>query len=177
MEKSLKSTAVNQGLYLGLILSTLTIIGYVVSLELFTKWWFGIALLLLVIIFGIVSSMKSRSLLGGFISFKQAFTAYFITVLVGILISSVVSIVIFNFVDPESAVVLQDMIIQNQMAMMERFGAPQESIDAAVQQMEANGNMYSIGNIFKSIAYQLVGFSVVGLIVALVVKRKDPDAA
>ena len=177
MEKTLKSSAINSGLYLGIILAALTVIGYTIDLSLFTQWWFGILLLLLVIIFGIVSSMKARKLSGSFISFKGAFTAYFITILIGILISSVVSIIIFNFVDPESAVVLQDMIIENQVEMMERFGTPQEAIDQAMQKVEANGSMYSIGNIFKSIAFQLVGFSIVGLIVAAVVKRKDPNEA
>ena len=177
MEKTLKSSAINSGLYLGIILAALTVIGYAIDLSLFTQWWFGILLLMLVVIFGIVSSMKAKKLSGGFIKFKVAFTAYFIAILIGILISSVVSIVIFNFVDPESAVVLQDMIIENQVEMMERFGTPQEAIDQAMQKVEANGSMYSIGNIFKSIAFQLVGFSIVGLIVAAVVKRKDPNAA
>jgi hypothetical protein len=177
MEKTLKSSAINYGLYMGLILSSLTIIGYAVDLGLFTKWWFGIIFLLLVIVFGIISSMSARKILNGFISFKQAFTAYFITILVGIVISSVVSIVIFNFVDPESAIVLQDMIIENQSEMLSKFGTPQEVIDQSVAQMRAGGSMYSISNILKSIATQLVGFSIVGLIVAAVTKRNDPNAA
>ncbi|WP_299364294.1 DUF4199 domain-containing protein [Winogradskyella sp.] len=177
MEKSLKSSSANYGLYLGLILSALTIIGYAVSLDLFTKWWFGILLLLIVIILGIMSSMKARKLLGGFISFKNAFTAYFIAILVGILLSSLVSFLIFNVVDPDAASILQEKIIESQVQMLERFGTPQDAIDKAVSDMQANGSMYSIGNILKSIAYQLVGFSIVGLIVALVVKKSDPNAA
>ena len=177
MEKSLKSSSVNYGVYLGLILASLTILGYAVSLDLFTQWWFGIIFLLLVIVFGIVSSMGAKKLLGGFISFKNAFTAYFIAILVGILISSIVSIVIFNVIDPDAANILQEKIIESQIAMMENFGTPQEVIDEAVSKAQANGSMYSIGNILKSIAFQLVGFSIVGLIVAAVVKKNDPDAA
>ncbi|MBT8244569.1 MAG: DUF4199 domain-containing protein [Winogradskyella sp.] len=177
MEKSLKSSAVNYGLYLGIVLAALTVIGYAIDLSLFTKWWFGIFILLLVIVFGIISSMNTRKLSGGFISFKEAFTSYFVTILIGILINSVVSIVIFNFVDPDSAIALQDMIIENQAQMLERFGTTQEAIDQAVAQIREGGSMYSIGNIAKSIAVQLVGFSIVGLIVALVVRKNDPNAA
>ena len=108
MEKSLKSTAVNYGLYLALILSSLTIIGYAVYLDLFTKWWLGISQMLLVIIFGIVSASKAKSNLGGFISLKDAFTAFFITVAIGIVISALVGMIIFNFVDTEAAAVLQE---------------------------------------------------------------------
>ncbi|MGB0980850.1 MAG: DUF4199 domain-containing protein [Winogradskyella sp.] len=177
MEKSIKSLASNYGLYLGLILATITVIGYSISLDLFTKWWFGIIFMLLIIIVGIIASMKARNLLGGFISFKNAFTAYFITILIGIIISSLVSIVIFNIVDPDAAIALQDKIIETQVELLQRFGTPQETINQAINELKANGNMYSISNILKSIAFQLIGYSILGLIVALVVKKSDPNAA
>lgn len=177
MEKSLKSSATSYGLYLALILSSLTIIGYAVYLDLFTQWWFGISQMLLVIIFGIISAVKARSLSGGFISFKNAFTAFFITIAIGIIIPALIGLVIFNFIDPDAATLLQEKIVNSQLSMMENFGAPQEAIDEAMKQMEAQGSFFSVSNSLKTIAYQLVGFSVVGLIVAAVVKRKDPDLA
>lgn len=177
MEKTLKSSATSYGIYLALILSSLTIIGYAIYLDLFTKWWFGISQMILVIIFGIVSSVKARNLLGGFISFKNAFTAFFITIAIGIVIPALIGLVIFNFIDPDAAALLQEKIIETQLAMMENFGAPQSAIDEAMKQAEAQGSFFSISNSLKSIAYQLVGFSIVGLIVAAVVKRNDPDLA
>ena len=177
MEKSLKSSSANYGLYLGLILAALTIVGYSVSLDLFTQWWFGIFILLVIIIFGAISSMQAKKLFGGFISFKNAFTAYFIAVLIGIVISSVVSILIFNVVDPEAASILQEKIIEMQVAGMEKFGMPEEGIEKAISDIRANGSMYSVMNVLKSVAFQLIGFSIVGLIIAAVVKREDPDAA
>ena len=177
MEKTLKSSATSYGIYLALILSSFTIIGYAVYLDLFTQWWFGIGQMLLVIIFGIVSAVSARKLLGGFISFKDAFTAFFITIAIGLVIPALIGLVIFNFVDPDAATLLQEKIVESQLSMMEKFGAPQASIDEAMKQMEAQGSFFSISNSLKSIAYQLVGFSVVGLIVAAVVKRNDPDVA
>ena len=70
MDKPLKSSALNYGLYLALILSSFTIIGYAVYLDLFTEWWFGIGQMFLVIIFGIISAIKAKKLFGGFISFS-----------------------------------------------------------------------------------------------------------
>jgi Protein of unknown function (DUF4199) len=177
MTKSLKSSALNYGLYLGLILSSFTIIGYAVYLDLFTQWWFGIGQMFLVIVVGIVSAMKAKKILGGFISFKEAFTAFFITILVGVTIPALVGFIIFNVVDVEAANILQEKIVNSQLAMMEKFGAPQESIDMAVEQMQKEGSFFSLGNTIKSIAYQLVGFSIIGLIVAAVTKKNDPHAA
>lgn len=99
MKTSFKSSAVNYGLYLGITLILLTGIGYAVSLDLFTEIWFGLLFLFVVVIIGIISIAKSKKLLGGFISFKDAFSSYFLTLLVGVLISAAFSIILFNFID------------------------------------------------------------------------------
>ena len=177
MEKSLKSTAANYGLYLAIILSSFTIIGYAVYLDLFTKWWLGITQMIIVIIIGIMSSLNARKNAGGLISFKDAFTAFFVTVAIGITSSALLGMIIFNYIDSEAATVLQDKIIETQITMLENFGAPQETIDLTRSQLEAEENFFSIANVFKSIAYQLLGFSLIGLIVAAVTKKKDPNLA
>lgn len=176
METSIKSNAINYGLYLGGTLSLLTVFAYAVNLDLFTQWWYGVGLMILVIIFGIISAMTSKKLVGGIINFKGAFSSYFIAVAIGIIISSLVSFVIFNFIDPDAAKLLQEKILDSQVAMMRGFGAPEDSIAEVVEQMEKEDNMFAITKVAQSIAFQLIGFSVVGLIVALVVKKDDPQA-
>jgi hypothetical protein len=175
METSIKTNGINYGLYLGGTLSILTVFAYAVNLDLFTKWWYGVGLMILVIVFGILSAMSSKKLFGGIINFKGAFSSYFITVAVGIIISSLVSYIIFNVIDPEAANILKDKILDSQVEMMRGFGAPQESIAEVVEKMEKEGDMFSIAKVAQSIAFQLVGFSVVGLIVALVVKKEAPQ--
>jgi len=176
MEKSLRSSAVQYGLYVGLILSAFTIVAYAVNLELLTKWWLGIILFLVIIIMGIVSTAKARGLLNGFISFKQAFTAWFITIVVGIGISTLVNILIFNVIDPEAAEMVKQASIEASVSMMENFGAPQETIDQAIAEIE-NTNQFAVGNLLKSLAFQFLFYAVIGLIVALIMKKSDPDAA
>ena len=176
MEKSIKSLAINWGLYLGVTLALSTVLGYI-NLDLYTKWWFGIGMMILIIVFGIISAMKAKGLLGGFISFKESFTSYFITIALGLVISTVVSIIIFNFVDPDAALTLKEKIMDSTVEMMQNFGAPEEAIAEAVEKMEADENIFAIGKVLQSLAFQLIGFSVVGLIVALVVKKNNPDEA
>lgn len=176
MEKSLRSSAVQYGLYIGLILSAVTIVAYAVDLELLTKWWLGIVLFLVIIVIGIVSTAKAKSLLNGFISFKQAFTAWFTTIVVGILISTVVNILLFNVIDPEAAEIIKQNTIEATVSMMENFGTPQEAIDQAVIEIE-NTNQFAVGNLLKSLAWQFLFYAVIGLIVALIMKKKDPDLA
>ena len=175
MENSIKSNSINRGLYLGGFLVLVTVLGYVLNMELLVKWWLGILLLLVIVIVGIVSVAKAKDILEGFISFKQAFTAYFVTVAIGVLISVVFNIILFVFIDPEAAHQLQQQIIDNTVNMMEGFGAPADAIAEQVDKMESQ-NQFSLGTQLMSIAWQLLIYAVIGLIVAAIMKKSNPDA-
>jgi len=173
MENSIKSSAINYGLYLGGFLSLLTVLVYAVKLDLMTNMWYGISLLLLIVVFGIISIAKGKGIQEGFISFKQSFTAYFLTILIGLVISTIVTYIIFNIVDPDAAIVLKEKTIEASIKMMEGFGAPPDAIAEQVDKLE-KGNQFSIGNIVQSLVFQLVMFSIIGLIAAAIMK-KNPD--
>ena len=175
MDKTIKSIATNFGIYLGAILSAITVIAYATNLELLTEWWLGIGLFVMIIVFGIISISKSKHALGGYISFKEAFTAYFVTVLIGIVISSLVSIIIFNFIDPEAAITLKELVIEKSIEMMRGFNAPEESIAEALSQMEEAPSQFAIGNVIQSLLIQLVIYSVIGLIISLIMKKTNED--
>ncbi|WP_452220470.1 DUF4199 domain-containing protein [Lacinutrix salivirga] len=177
MEKTIKSIAVNYGLYLGILLAAVTVLGYAVNLEILTKWWLGILLFIAIIIFGILSIAKSKSALGGFIDLKQAFTSFFITVLIGIVISTLVSVIIFNFIDPEAAETLKEKVIEASVDMMRGFNAPEDAIAEAVDKMEAQENQFAIGSLVQSLLIQLIIYSVIGLIVSAIMKKNNPDQA
>lgn len=174
MNKPLKSSALNYGLYLGLTLIAVTTIIYAFNLELFSNWWLGIILFLVIIGFGVVSAAKAKSLNNGFLSFKEGFSAYFITVAVGAILSGIVSIILFNVIDPDAAQFLNEKAIENAQAMMEKFGAPQAEIDKAITKME-NESQFTIGKVLQSTAIQLIFYAVIGLIVGLIMKKNDPN--
>ncbi|WP_299116606.1 DUF4199 domain-containing protein [uncultured Winogradskyella sp.] len=177
MEKSLKSSSLNYGMYLGLILSAFTIIAYALNIELLVNFWIMLLLLPLVaIVFGIISTAKAKSILGGFMSFKQAFSSYFITVAIGMIISSLVSIVLFGFIDPDAATMLQEIGMEKARAFMESMGAPESEINKAMAKA-AEEDAMSISSQLYNIAKGLIFYAVIGLIVALIMKKKDPDAA
>lgn len=175
MEKSIKSSAINYGLYLGAALSLITITIWFVNLNLMANIWLGIGILLAAIAFGVVSTAKSKSIMNGFLTFKEAFSSYFITIAVGVIISQVVSFILFNFIDPEAAKQIQQITIDSTVNMMEGFGAPAETIAEAVENIE-NTNQFSIVNVIKSTAWSLVFQAVIGLIVAAIMKKSNPDA-
>lgn len=176
MEKTIKSIAANFGLYLGLALSAITVFSYAVSLEFLTKWYAWILLLILPIIFGIISISKSKYALNGFISFKSAFTSYFLTILIGISISTIVSVLIFNVIDPDAAIQLKEKMIEGVANFMRGLGAPENQVVEAVEEMRNQPNNFSFSALIQEFVKNLLVFSVIGLIIALIMKKADDNA-
>ena len=177
MEKSIKSSAITYGVYLSCVLALFTVLGYVIKIEILVNFWLTMLILpLIIIVFGIISTAKAKGLLSGFINFKQAFSSYFITVAIGIMISTLVTIILFNFIDPEAAEQLKELMIEKVVVMMEKFGAPEEATTEAITQIE-NQDTFGLGTQFKSLAQSLIFFAIIGLIVALSFKKTDPNAA
>jgi hypothetical protein len=176
MEPTPKSIAINNGLYLGGILALISVLIYAVNLDLFTEWWLGIILFIVVVVYGVFSSIKSRTSLGGFISFKQAFTSYFITIAIGTFIATIVGIAIFTFIDPEAATYLNEQILLLTKQTMERFGMPQEAMQAALDEAAKKDN-FSLGMQSQAFVFRLAFYAVIGLIVALIVKKTNNKEA
>lgn len=176
MEKSLKSIATPYGVYAGIALSLITVLAYVFNLELFTKWWLGVANLLLLLVIAILAVRACKKFkTKDYFSFKEAFTAYFITAALGLLIATVVSIIIFNAIDPEASKIVNDLTADTTRNMMEKFNVPQADIENAVAEIK-NSNQFSLLNQLKSYIFQLAFFSAIGLLVALVFREKNPKA-
>tara|TARA_R110000850_G_scaffold150497_1_gene273274 strand:+ start:187117 stop:187653 length:537 start_codon:yes stop_codon:yes gene_type:complete len=172
--KIIKKIAIAQGINLGIILALSTTLMYALKPEMFTKWWVGILTYLIVILLGIISVSKSKGKLNGFISFKEAFTSYFITIALGLFISTLVAIIIFGIVDPDTAKYIQESAMETTRNFMERFGVPEADIEKAIADMAKQDN-FSIVSQLKSYIFLLAFLSVLGLLIALIFKRKDPS--
>jgi len=174
MEKSLKSIATNFGLYLGILLTMATVIPYIIDIGLLTNTWLGVFILISIIVFGIISVAKAKQAQNGYASFKEAFTAYFITIALGLLISTLVSYVLFNFIDTNAAEVLKEKTIEKTVQMLENYNSPTSIIDETVEKLESQNN-YSLINIAQGLVGYILMFSIIGLIVAAAMKKKNPE--
>ena len=177
MEPTTKSSSVNYGLCIGAILSIWTILNYGIgNLELLVNFWIILLITpVLIILIGVISTLKAKTIQGGNINFKEAFTSYFITVVVGFVLSSLISYLIFNVIDKAAGLELIDIVTEKTVKMMERFGAPSDQIALQVAEIENQdkGLQAQILQVFQGI----VMFSVVGLIVALIVKKTESKDA
>jgi hypothetical protein len=154
----IKKNGVTFGIVTGIISCLLTSAIYAIDLNLFIKPWIGAISIIIYLIIGIVLLSKTKKEINGDFTFKDAFTTYFISAVVGILIST-----IFN--------ILNEITIKYTINMMQKFGAPSSSINEAIKGMKES-SPYDIDSLLKGMITSIVFSSIFGLIMAAFFKTR-----
>jgi hypothetical protein len=170
-----KKIAINMGLYLGLTLTLLITVIYAIDLNLFTESWIGIVNVLLITVFGVLSATQFKKTLSGFISFKLAFTSFFIAVVIGFMISTLFNLLLFNVIDVEAKTILSENVIKYTVEMMQEFGAKAADINKVVEDMRASDS-FGVAGQLKGFFFNIIFYSIIGLVCSLIIKRVPPQS-
>lgn len=173
MNEIIKKNGLKFGVISGLFSIFYIMALYVVDYMLFINIWLGIAVMLVFLTIGIFQLMELRKSLGGFMTFKEGFTAYFIASLISILISTSFSIVLFNFIDTATRDLIHDALITFQVENLQKWKVPAAEIKKVVEGMKESPQ-FSISGLLYGILKSLLGSIVFGLILAAIFKKKQP---
>lgn len=175
MNAILKKNAINFGILTGVFGIIVTALLYVIDLKLFVNMWIGIGLLVAYAVIGCILLSKAKKENGGQMTFKEGFTTYFISAVIGILLSTAFSIILFNFIDPAAAEKLTEHLLDMQVGMMEKFGAKQSDINEAIAKMKESSSQFSLQGQLMGILKSMIGSIIFGLILAAIYKSKSPS--
>ncbi len=166
--------AVKFGAIVGMVSAIFTLLLYVIDPPLLTNMWLGFGLLAVFLGLVIYGGITFRKEIGGYIDFGPAYLHGFIVLVTMGVISLVVNLLLHNVVDPTLKDTLTEAAIEQSVQLMEKFGAPQDAIDEAIEQqregMEAQ--FTTIGQL-KGAMWAIVGYAVIALITGLVVRRRE----
>lgn len=171
----MRKNAANLGLLLGLAMILLTTIAYVADLNLFTKWWFGLLMMAIVIVFGCISAARNKKASGGFLGFKDTFVSFFLTAVTGLFVSTLYSLLLFNFIDPEAKNVITENVIKYTVEMMQKFGTKAADINKIVEEMKNTDSFGPAGQL-KGFLWNVVIYSIIGLVASLIIKKDRPQS-
>lgn len=171
MNEIVKKNGVTYGVITGVVMVLLTTLIYTIDLNFYSSMWLGLSILLFYLTIGIVLLSKTKKELKGIFSFKEAFTTYFIAAVIGIIISVGFNIILYNFIDPAAKETIKEITIKSTAEMMEKFGAPAESINEAIKKLQEN-DQFSTTELLKGSIFNILFSSVLGLILALIFKTK-----
>lgn len=171
MNEIIKKNGITFGVISGVLSILTTTIIYVVDLELFVSPWIGLISILIYVTLGIVLLSKTKKDLKGQFVFKEAFTTYFIFAVVGIVISVLFNIILFNYVDPSAKETIKELSMKMMITMMQKFDAPASAVNEALKGLKEN-DQFSMGNLFKGGLTSILVSSIFGLILAAIFKTK-----
>lgn len=172
-KKSIKQSSIKTGLYLGAILAIGTFIAYYINWDLIFSRWFQPTKFILVIVFSVVASYVAKKNNPQKFSFRDAFSAYFITAALGLIIFTFANYLIFDVFNPEAGHYLSQMSIEQIRDNYEKAGQDPEKVKMIIEDLKSS-DQFSIGNQLKGYIFNLTLYAVFGAIVALIFKKKKP---
>jgi hypothetical protein len=175
MNEIIKKNGVTYGAILGLISIASTTLIYITDIKLFMSWWIGGISLILNIVIGIFLVSNTKKQLNNTISFKDAFSVYFIAGVLGSTVSALFNYFLFNFIDPQAKETLKEMTIKYTVEMMEKFGTPKEVLNQTIAELQKADN-YSLENIFMGLLFVYLIVAIFGLILAAIFKSQSPSS-
>ena len=172
MNEIIKKNGVSFGIITGVVGALITALIYSIDLKLFTAWWVTVLTFSFYIVIAIVLLSKTKKELLGVFPFKDAFTTYFISAVIGIMVSVVFNILLFNVIDPSAKESIKEISIKYAVEMMEKFNTPTSTINEAIKKLQEN-DQFSIIELLKGSAFSIVFSALFGLLLALVFKSKS----
>lgn len=167
----IKKNGITFGIISGIISCLIYATMYAIDLNLFLNSWMSIITFGIPLILSIILISKTKKEIQTDFSFKDAFTTYFIYAVVGILISTLFNIVLWNFIDPSAKETLNELIIKYTVSIMEKFGAPSSTINEAIKGLKEN-SQFDIDSLLKGYFFNLLISCIFGLIIAAFFKTR-----
>lgn len=173
MNEIIKKNGIKYGVMFAIIATVYSYAVYVIDESIFTNWWISIILMLGGMALFVVASVKSKTEQGGFITFREAFSAFMIAAIIYLVISTAGNILLFHVIDPGLGARLQEMITE---LMYERFEKmmSEEQLAEAMQKMEEQDS-FSLTGQLKGVISGILFFAVIGLISALIIRKNKPE--
>jgi large-conductance mechanosensitive channel len=128
------------------------------------------------VVFSVIACIKAKRENGGFLPFKGALKISFGIFVITTLTSTLVSYLLFNFIDPPFGEAMKQMAIEQTQKIMAKFNAPQSQIDKTINDM-IKMEMFSLGNMIKSFLQGCIVWFILSLIIAAIMKKSKPEFA
>lgn len=172
----MKDYILTSGLYIGLLFILLTVFSYAVGVEFCLNETWSLIKGILPYILLVFLVLRYKKLLGGYISFKDAFSVTIGSLVAGAFIGTFFSILMYNYLTPDFAAMLKQATLDKLFVQLEQL--PEENsmysvMETLIEQTESE-DIYSPSNQLKGFFYGLLIQIILSLIVAAFIKKDKP---
>lgn len=172
MTDSIRKTGIQLGLLLGAVLIALSAYIYFIDLKLFTNVLMGTLTIVITVLFGIISILFAKKKRGGYITFKEAFSSYFFTIVTGKAISCIFALIVSSFIlSPANKQIIKQDMFDFSMNLMKVNEAPAKDIEKTTAMFKTYDPFLPSEIITPAIKY-LLRDCLIGFLVALIIRNK-----
>lgn len=172
MNETIKNNGVRFGLILAAWYGISTLLIFFSYQELFVNVYMGFSNTLVSLTIATLSILIAKKKLGGKITFKDAFTSFLIPIVMGLATLIIVSMILFNLVDPSMKEVFINMSIAFTEKNMGGLDVDPKAIVSTIEQIKTTDN-FSLGNQFKAFAWKTLLYSIGGMLIALILRNQS----
>ena len=149
-----------------LISVILSLVAYILGVELLVGWQVGLAQSVLIITTMIVVSRAIRRDEGGFISYWRVFQHIMLSMICILCASALFNVVLFNLINPQLIDVVVEISLEKVEEMMISFGLAEDLLQETLIESEKEiRNGYTLTGSIKGVVFS----SIFGAIIALIV--------
>lgn len=173
LKENIKKIALKNGGYLGGVLILITLFAYLYNWDLLLKSWFQLLKFGLVILLAVFSTMTARRENPAAFSFRDAFTAYFIPIALGLFAFTIFNSLLFDLIDGQAGHYISQMSIEEHRKQLEAIGKDADKINQTISSLKKS-DQFSILNQLQGYIMNLILYCIPGIIVAAIFKKKKP---
>ncbi len=173
LDKSLKGIAQKRGLYLGGILVLALTLVYFINWDILLEYWYEVVKLPIIIGIAVMAAVEARKKHRGEFSFRDGFSLFFVTVVIGLTLSLLAKWLFYNYFDPDFGRYINDMGIQERKRQLQLTGTAPKEIAKEISELKASYQL-SFKKLFQEYIFRLVAYCMPAVLVALILKTKKP---
>lgn len=170
MNDDIKQHILSSGVNLGLISVLITLSSWIGGSKFATNYIFSILSFVLIICITYYYTKKYKNFKNGNLSFKEAFTLSTGILVCSGFINLFFSIILYNIIDPNFSIELTNEIIDKTVNQLESI-LPEDEIENLINEIEKSSSFTPI-NMITGYIYSIIFYSIVGLIMGTLLKKK-----
>jgi hypothetical protein len=165
---------ISNGVITGIAITIYMALLYAAGLEYLSNWWLTVLMYPIAIGLLCYFTIQMRNLYTSLpFDFKKTFIVFLSMAMIATLVSTIWNIILFNVIDKSLAKELSDLILEQTRDMMEKWGAPDETIVKTIKEMKDLPTQFKPLYQLKSWLSGGIFLVIVSTICAAFLKRKN----
>ncbi|AJH15943.1 DUF4199 domain-containing protein [Myroides profundi] len=172
MKNPVNKVGITFGIILAIYYTLFNSVIFFTDKALFANTFAGFFNMGVMVILGILTIYFARKKAGGYVTFREAFTPFFLMVIIGVTVNIIIYNILFNIVDPSAKDEISKSLYEMLIKTLDGSGLPQEQINEQLEKAR-NINQFAPKSQLFLWAGSVLRNSILGILLAAIFKNKS----